>query len=251
MSSSSALTSRWILLVAADTNYAFLPSVCCESSLQWPAAIFWTQCFLLVVAEDKRGLNIRSISMDFRFESPGECWALWKNSARATKGKTSKHQGEEKKSIPYDLWFKGYAFFSQDTYKKTLLYCNTFVVVVFISDSYIIIIIIIIRCSSSSSSSISHFWTWARQSSLRMSWPRQDQGQRSKRRSDRQKWNVRWCFEDEATVWHLQKGLNEGRLEENGSWRDKVMLSLWWNILNKDHHQFGIWILKYVHWQST
>lgn len=83
-----------------------------------------------------RGLNIRSISMDFRFESPGECWALWKNSTRATKGKTSKHRGEGKKSIPYDLWFKGYAFFSQDTSKKHFCqckYCSTFVVVAFIS----------------------------------------------------------------------------------------------------------------------
>lgn len=41
-----------------------------------PQLYFEPECFLLVVAADKRGLNIRSISMDFRFESPGERWAL-------------------------------------------------------------------------------------------------------------------------------------------------------------------------------
>lgn len=42
------------------------------------------------------------------------------------------------KSIPYDLWFKGSAFFSPDTYKKHFCqckYCKTLVVVPFISDS--------------------------------------------------------------------------------------------------------------------
>lgn len=100
--------------VAADTHHFLLSSsvrLIRTSSLRWPAAIFSTECFLLVMTEDKRGLNIRSISMDFRFESPGERWALWKDSERATKGKTSKHQ-RKKKINP--IWFmvQGYVFFS-------------------------------------------------------------------------------------------------------------------------------------------
>lgn len=73
-----------------------------------------------------RGLNIRSISMDFRFESPGECWALWKDSERATKDKTSKHQRKKKKN--QFLMINGpkvtvYLFF-QDTHKTTSVNTN-------------------------------------------------------------------------------------------------------------------------------
>lgn len=122
--------------MAADTYYFLLsPSACliCTSSLRWPAAIFSAECFLLVMAEDKRRLKIRSISMDFRFESPGECWALWKDSERATKGKTPK----KKKSILDDLWTKGY-FFSGHTYNHFCQnkHCRTFFGASFLSASY-------------------------------------------------------------------------------------------------------------------
>lgn len=104
--------------MAADTYYFLLsPSVCliCTSSLRWPAAIFSAECFLSVMAEDKRGLKIRSISMDFRFESPGECWALWKDSERATKGKTPKKKKSQFLMIfgPKVLFFR--------THKQSLL----------------------------------------------------------------------------------------------------------------------------------
>lgn len=108
--------------MAADTYYFLLsPSACliCTSSLRWPAAIFSAECFLSVMAEDKRGLKIRSISMDFRFESPGECWALWKDSERATKGKTPK----EKKNQFLMIYGPNVLFF-QDTHTITSVKTN-------------------------------------------------------------------------------------------------------------------------------
>lgn len=120
--------------MAADTHYFLLsPSVrlICTSSLRWPPAIFLTECFLSVMTEDKRGLNIRSISMDFRFESPGERWALWKDSERATKGKTSKHQRKKKIN---SIWFmvqrlclfSGYTYnhFCQHKHCNMFLWCH-------------------------------------------------------------------------------------------------------------------------------
>lgn len=112
--------------MTADTHHFLLsPSVRLipTSSLQWPAAIFSTKCFLSVMTKDKRGLNIRSISMDFRFKSPGEHWALWKDSERATKGTTSKHQRKKKNQSRMIYGPKVMSFF-QDTHKTTCVKAN-------------------------------------------------------------------------------------------------------------------------------